>query len=120
MKVGSTFKWLAARDFALAAPIRLGRWMKQNGYALPRSGLLKKLKALAVEFGCEDDHPGYVPAGAGETLGEALRDRIGPKRHNGHSAASVFHSSERCGNRHDDVRLRRNEFARQSWELVRG
>src|SRR5215217_7923834 len=66
------------QDTTLAVPIGLGRRVKQNGYWPSRSGLCKKLKPLAIEFGCQDDHACYVPARAGETLGEALRNGIRP------------------------------------------
>src|SRR5215216_2436339 len=93
--------------------------MTQNGYSPSRSCLCKKLNPLAIEFGRQDDHAGYVPARMGETSGEALRDGIGPKGDNRHSAARVFHSSERCGDRHDHIGLRRCQFARHSREFVR-
>src|SRR5215208_5364131 len=93
--------------------------MKQNGYSPSRSGLCKKLKPLAIELGRQDDHASYVPARVGETMREALRDGIGPKRNNWDSAARFFHSSERCRDSHDHIRLCRYQFARRSRELVR-
>jgi hypothetical protein len=102
----------------LAVPIGLGRRVKQNGYWPSRSGLCKKLKPLAIEFGCQDDHACYVPARAGETLGEALRNGIRPKRDNRHSAARGFHCSDRCGDCHDHIGLRRYQFVRHSGKLV--
>src|SRR5918995_1451885 len=93
--------------------------MKQNGYSPPRSGLCKKLKPLAIELGCQDNHARYVAARVGETLSESLRDGIGAKRDDRECAASLLHGSQRCGDSHDHVGLRIDEVARHSRQFVR-
>ena len=93
--------------------------MKQNGYSPPRSGLCKELKPLAVEFGCQDNHAGYVAARVGETLSESLRDGIGSKHDDRECAASLLHGSQRCGDSHDHVGLGSYEVARHSRKFVR-